>query len=395
LYNTRNMARMIDSVLGGPDREAPPSLTGTPVAASIAPSVIAGAPEFSQLDPAEARPDTPEAPAVDMDNPLRAGMAQMDEANQQLNEDVNVMKADLLASVERLEKLNNGLDYLEELARKKYNSLSENERMKINVQGERFEVNGKKAMKYTFFKFLFCEAFGTSADADGFYYIDRSSENFHTILNCIRYGADKVKLAKFEDELVLVQLRGEAEFYMMDDLVHAINRHIATLRAGAGVITLSFNTQRDVTHAYHGLVFEVDVRRPMTLHSISFLAAETRKAVVETYCRPGGLGAANQLTKLREVEITTSRGKPVVIDGLNTELPEGINTICVYSASTPLAVAVCPRAESNREHEVMVLAKSYCINEPRGVNARRYADEEFDFCGSFQISLREDDAPAS
>lgn len=93
-------------------------------------------------------------------------------------------------------------------------------RLKVNVGGERFEISCSCIRGYSYFRALYSKTFAAS-DPDGFYFIDRDPDSFAHIMAYLRTRSLDLTLLPEDDRH---QLREEAEFFLMPDLVQLIER---------------------------------------------------------------------------------------------------------------------------------------------------------------------------
>jgi hypothetical protein len=259
----------------------------------------------------------------------------------------------------------------------------ETDRLKLNVGGMRFEIRLSCVMSNVFFKSL---ASGTFADADrdGFFYIDRDPMYMPVIMSHFRKTVD---LTEFSDADI-DGIREEADFYMVQDLVDDIDAHRLKKLSAEGILISGINKQRPVSHAFNGVFFEINViKKDFKLHSISFVAGESRKIVGEAYYKEGGIDSPGQPVKICVVETMATKGSLVTIQFSAIPLALGTHTIGVYSVSSPGAVAVCPRAESSRQFNGFTLEKSYHTTNSKGYITSRTGENDYDFCGEVAVSF--------
>lgn len=262
-------------------------------------------------------------------------------------------------------------------------SVSELDRLKLNVGGRRFEIRATCATKNTYFRSLLSGTF-TPADQDGFYFIDRDPEYVQVVMNFLRDG--QIDLNDFNDRQ-LARIRQDAEFYMVQELQTEIDTFRTARKSGEGINLLSVNTQRPVTDCFNGVFIEINVTRPnFKLHSISFVAGERRKIVGEAFLKEGGIDSAGQLRRIGTVEQQVDKGQLVCINFSAVPLPTGTYVVGVYSVSCPTAIAVCPIRESQREQPGFVITRSYHTANQKGAFNQRAGDNEFDFSGELSVS---------
>lgn len=263
-------------------------------------------------------------------------------------------------------------------------SVNELDRMKLNVGGSRFEIRATCAKGNTYFRSLMSGTF-QSADADGFYYIDKDPAYVQVILNYLREGT--VDLSEFTDKQ-LARIAGDAEFYMVQDLQSEIDNFRKVRRSGERITLCQVNMTRGVTDCFNGLFFELNVmKKEFKLHSISFVAGERRKIVGEAYVKEGPLDSAGQARKIGVVEEQVEKGQLVAISFSAIPLPMGTHTIGVYSVSCPTAIAVCPRKESKRQFAGFTMERSFHTANQKGFFNQRAGEDEYDFSGELAVSF--------
>ena len=297
-----------------------------------------------------------------------------------LNQEYQRLKdqwAQLLAERDALDKIKNRIQSV---------SVTELDRLRLNVGGQRFEVRATCVQKNTYFRTLLSGTF-TPADQDGFYFIDRDPQFVHVIMQMLRDG--DVELSPFNDT-ALERIRADAEFYMVQDLVAKIDRARSARRAGSGIARVPINREPNLPlSSFNGIFFEVNVlKRDMVLHSIAFVAGESRKIVGEAYLKEGGIDSAAQPQKIGDVAQQVDQGGLVTISFSAMPLPKGVVTIGVYSSSCPTAVAVVPEAAGSKDFSAdgLMLGHTYHTTNPRGHWTKQAGRDEFSFVGELTVS---------
>ena len=274
-------------------------------------------------------------------------------------------------------------EYYDNLAQKIKSTMPrEDERLKLNVSGSRFEIRESIAVKNMFFKTLLSGTFATK-DSDGNFYIDRDPVYVRVVLNFLRDGT--VDLASFTPR-ELAALRGEAEFYMVPELQGRIDEINAS--DSTGIVTMSCNTQiTNFSHAFNGIFFEVTFKRDVKLHAISFVAGERRRIPCQALYREGGLDGSGDTHRICEVHQAADRGELVPMAFSTLSFSAGTYTFGLYSTS-PNAIACCPIETSRREtNPNVVLGKTYHTTNARGDWGRRAGSDDVDFCGELMLSV--------
>ena len=274
-------------------------------------------------------------------------------------------------------------EYYDNLAQKIKSTMPrEDERLKLNVSGSRYEIREAIAVKNMFFKTLLSGTFATK-DADGFFYIDRDPVFVRVVLNFLRDGTvDLSALTPRE----MAALRGEAEFYMVPELQSKIDE--LSSADSSGITTLSFNAQvQSFSHAFNGIFFEVTFKKDVKLHAISFVAGERRRIPCQALYREGPLDGSGDTHRVCEVHQLADRGELVPLTFSTLNFAAGTYTFGLYSTA-PNAIACCPRETSRREPNPNVtLGKTYHTTNARGDWGRRAGTDEVDFCGELMLSV--------
>jgi hypothetical protein len=274
-----------------------------------------------------------------------------------------------------------------EMLKQKINSTMprEDERLKLNVSGTRFEIRESVAIKNPFFKTLLSGTFATR-DSDGHFYIDRDPVAVRHIFNFLR-DANSINLKHFS-VMELEHLRLEAEFYMLPDLAARIDAALATESAALGMTTGTYNTNlRSWAAAFNGIFFELTVKRDCKLHSIAFVAGERRRIPCQAFLKEGGLDGNGQTQRIGEVHQQADKGELVPIQFSAVSLTAGTYTLGLYSSSIA-AIACCPKDESKRPtYPTFGLGRTYHTTNQRGDWAKRTGEDEYDFCGEIMLSF--------
>lgn len=266
---------------------------------------------------------------------------------------------------------------------------AENERLKINVGGSRFEIRVSCIQKNTYFRSLHSGTFAPKDD-DGHYYIDRDATYMPFIL-CFLRETD-LDFSVFNDQQ-LDKLRLEAEFYMAQDLQAKIEAIRNTKRAQHGVMTALINRHVSYSDCFfaNGIVFEFQVlRRDMQLHCVSFLAGDKRKIVGEVYLKAGTLDVPGKFDKIGDVDENAEKFQLMHVNFSSITLSNPVYCLAVYSASCPTAVSMVPKAVSVRDYtdQGFKITKSYHTSDPRGQFSKRAgADDTYDFIGEIKVTL--------
>jgi hypothetical protein len=161
-------------------------------------------------------------------------------------------------------------------------NLKENDRVKLNISGQLFEIRASHCTKNPFFRGLMCQAFA-QPDPSGFFYLDRDPQYMHVIFDMLRKGG--VDLSAYSD-FELAQIRKEADYFMMNDLVLQADR-TRHARKGAGLSIFAINSARSVTHCFHGLAFELSIAKRFVVKWIAFVAADRRRIQAEIHFQGG------------------------------------------------------------------------------------------------------------
>jgi hypothetical protein len=265
-------------------------------------------------------------------------------------------------------------------------TVSEHDRLRLNVSGQRFEIRASCVQKNTYFRSLISNTFAP-ADTDGFYYIDRDPKFVIVILNMLRDG--RADLDDF-NERHLRQIRADAEYYMVGDLTNEVDRVLAARRTGTGIVAVPMNRDVPTTLSFNGVFMELTVtKRNLALHSISFVAGETRRIVGEAFCMEGSMDGQSKPQKVGEVEVDADKGQIISISFSTIALTGTAYTIGVYSSSCPTAVVACPTTMATRDYSRhgIVVERSYHTTNPRGHWTRRAGQDEFDLVGELGISF--------
>jgi hypothetical protein len=265
-------------------------------------------------------------------------------------------------------------------------SVKENERLKLNVAGKRYEIRRTCVQKNTYFRSLLSGAFAP-ADDDGFFYIERDPTHVNSIMNVLRDG--DTDLDRFT-ERELDKVRTDAEFFMVQELSSKVDRQRTTRRSGDGVVVCSVNRDASVVSHFNGVFFEVTVlRRDLRLHSIAFVAGETRKMVGEAFLKEGSIDSTALPRKIGDVEQAVEKGQLATINFASIPLTGSVYTIGVYSSSCPTAIAAVPTNAATRDfnHSGFVVGKTYHTTNPRGHWTKRAGDDEYDFVGEVSVSF--------
>ena len=102
---------------------------------------------------------------------------------------------------------------------------SSRSRLKLNVGGERFEIRCSCIKGYSYFRALYSQTFA-AVDSDRFFFIDRDPESFANIMVYLRTRTIDLSLLHKDDR---DQLKEEAEFFLMSDLVEHIEQYEASI----------------------------------------------------------------------------------------------------------------------------------------------------------------------
>lgn len=264
-------------------------------------------------------------------------------------------------------------------------TVGEHDRLRLNISGKRFEIRASCVLKNTYFRSLLSNTFAP-ADSDGFYFVDRDPTFAMVIINQLR--DNNVTLDDFNDQQ-LKKIRDDAEFYMVGDLTTRVDRELAARRTGKGIVALSINRDVPSTLSFHGVFIEFAVtKRNLALHSISFIAGETRRIHAEAFCIEGSMDGAVRPSKVGEVEMDVTKGQLVAISFSTVALTGNTYTIGVYSTTCPTAITACPTTMSTRDYgrNGIVVERSYHTTNARGHWTKRAGQDEFDLVGELGIS---------
>eukprot|EP00759_Apiculatamorpha_spiralis_P046106 PhF_6_TR42699/c0_g1_i5/m.64473 len=308
---------------------------------------------------------------------------------------------------ERLMRLKQELDAIRRRIRDV--SVDERDRVRLNVSGRRFEIRASSVLKNTFFRSLLSGSF-VSPDPDGFYFIDRDPEFVQTVLNFLRDGSVDISRVTTND---LPALRRDADFYMVQDLVAAVdiaiaaranaaaalesgfnNASLATTAsmgtASSGTAPVALNTQRPVTHAFHGIGFEVIINKPnFRVLSMSFIAGTAKKLTVEVYYKEGPADNSTNWRKIGDFEGNVEKGVLVPLSiSQSLALSSGVHSFVVYTSSSSSGIAVCPRRDGIRQTHAFQLGRSYHIEDSKGQIGRKNSWDEYDFSGDLVVSFQ-------
>jgi len=266
-------------------------------------------------------------------------------------------------------------------------SAKEQERLRLNIGGKKFEIRSTCVQKNTYFRALMNGTF-TQADPDGFYFIDRSPEWFAVIINTLREGP--IDLSRYDD-YQLSQIRKEAEFYMVQELIQDVDRQRLVKKSGeSSIVTCSVNTAVNLTTCAAGIAFEIVVsRREFKLHGISFVAGERRVMVADAYIKEGVIDSASSFRKIGSCDAQADRALLIPINITPPlSLGPGTYSIVVYSSASQNAIAVCSRKDAVRQQAGIIFGKTYCIRDLRAQITKRANEDEFDFCGELMVSFQ-------
>ena len=286
------------------------------------------------------------------------------------------------------EERKNGVDLIQ--SRVVQSCIPENKRLRLNVGGKKFEIGDTHTRNNNYFRRIAAEG-PASADDDGFYFENRNPQFIHVVMQFLRAG--HVRLGKYTRR-ELDKIREDAEFYMVQGLVHDVDQHILLTKSAVGekrVLSLNTEAGRGLPTTYvNGIFFEVLVPQTIGLHSISFVAGENnRKLVCDVMYKEGSMdGPAGQLKRVGTVEKQVEKGKLVSIsisDSL-TLLP-GAHTIGVFSATSSNAVGVCELGKSVRGTPILSVVKSYHCTNPKQFT-QRAGENMLDFCGELSFTVQ-------
>jgi hypothetical protein len=259
-----------------------------------------------------------------------------------------------------------------------------NDRLRLNVGGQRFEIRRQTALKNTFLNMLIKKSIG-DADTDGTFFICRNPKWFQVLLNHLREGT--TDLTPYT-EIELLQLRADAEFFSASDLVAMIDKQRHSKKAEVALQVLSFSSSRPVSHTFHGVAIEVAIqRKECRLHSVSIVAGERRRLTIELYHKEGAFDAPGQLRKLSECEVQAEREQLISLAFTAIPLVQGTHTLCVYCPNCSTGIAVVPRREATRKQHGLDVTRSYHITDSKGVITKRAGEDDYDFCGDIALSF--------
>lgn len=267
-------------------------------------------------------------------------------------------------------------------------NFGENERLRLNVSGTRYEIRSSCVQHNTFFRTLLSGTFA-NADADGFYYVDRDPRHMMVVLNALREG--DVDLDEY-NERQLKAIQSDAEFFMVSKLAEKVHRTLAARQKGTDVFSCPINRDVTTSMAYNGAFFEFTVtKRKLNLHSISFVAGESRTLSVSVFFMDGSLESvpSNRPNQVAEIEIDATKGAIYTITFSTIALTGSSYTIGVYSATSPNSVTVCPTSLASRDYSRsagFVIERSYHTSNARGHITKFNGRDEFDFVGELGMS---------
>jgi prefoldin subunit 5 len=266
-------------------------------------------------------------------------------------------------------------------------SCTEQNRLKLNVGGQKFEVRASAVERNHFFKPLLSGAFSPADSSDGFHFIDRDPSFVGVIMNYLRNPAD-VDLEPYS-VAHLERIRKDAEFYMVTGLQERVEEMQKRARQVSQQIS-TFKMNRDVlaTRGVNGIFFQITPTASIVLTSMAFIAGETRPMVAMALFREGSIQQTGvpQFNKLGEIDQSVVKGVGVTIPltamTLQANRPYVIG---VYSSSCP--ITVCAKADAIRTFPCFTVDRTYHTTDNRGQYTRKAGEDEYDFVGDISLGM--------